>query len=41
MSHWRKRNPPATRFNAYLSRWAIGVAALLGALILLSLYQHA
>jgi hypothetical protein len=41
MSHWRKRNPPATRFNAYLSGWAIGVTALLGALILLSLYQHA
>jgi hypothetical protein len=40
MSHWRKRNPPAARFNAYLSGWAIAFTALLGTLLMLSLHQH-
>jgi hypothetical protein len=41
MSHWRKRNPPASQFNAHLSGWAIAFTALVGTLILLSLHQYA
>jgi hypothetical protein len=38
MPHWRKRNPPASRFNAYLAGWAIAVA--LGTLVVLSIRRH-
>jgi hypothetical protein len=36
MAHWRKRNPPASRFNAYLTGWAVAISVLLGAMLLLS-----
>jgi hypothetical protein len=41
MAHWRKRNPPASRFNAYLAGWAFAVSVMLGTLLLLSLHGHA
>jgi hypothetical protein len=41
MSHWRKCNPPASRFNATLARWSIVFCAMFGALIVLSLHGHA
>jgi hypothetical protein len=41
MSHWRKRNPPASTFNAYLARWAVAFSVLFGTLMLLSLHGHA
>jgi hypothetical protein len=42
MSHWRKkRNPPTSQFNAHHSCLALVLTALVGALILLSLHQHA
>jgi hypothetical protein len=41
MSHGRKRNPPASRFNAYVSGWAIAFTALLAVLLALSLHQYA
>ena len=33
MSHWRKRNPPASQFNASLMRWSISFSIVLGALV--------
>jgi hypothetical protein len=30
MAHWRKRNPPAYRFNAYLKGWALAFSASFG-----------
>jgi hypothetical protein len=41
MSHWRKRNPPATRFNGYIYRSAIAFSALAGMLLLLSIHGNA
>jgi hypothetical protein len=38
MAHWRKRNPPASRFNAYFAGWAFAVSIMLGTLVLLSLH---
>jgi len=40
MAHWRKPNPPASRFNAHLARWAFAFSVLLGTLALLSLRGH-
>jgi hypothetical protein len=40
MAHWRKRNPPASRFNAHLIRWAFAFSIVLGTLALLSLRGH-
>ena len=40
MAHWRKPNPPASRFNAHLARWAFAFSVLLGTLSLLSLRWH-
>jgi hypothetical protein len=36
MAHWRKRNPPAARFNAYLTGWALAFSVLLVTMLLLS-----
>ena len=41
MSHWRKRNPTASRFKTYLFSLTIAIAALFGTLIFLSLHQRA
>jgi len=41
MAHWRKRNPPASRFNAYLARWGFVFSVLLGTLLVLSIHGHA
>jgi hypothetical protein len=38
MAHWRKRNPPAARFNAYFAGWACAFSVLLGTLLVLSLH---
>jgi hypothetical protein len=38
MAHWRKRNPPASRFNAYLAGWAFTLSVVLGTLVVLSLH---
>jgi hypothetical protein len=40
MSHWRKRNPPASRFNALLAGWSIAFFVVFGALVALSLHGH-
>jgi hypothetical protein len=40
MSHWRKRNPPASQFNAYLKGWAVAFSVLLGTMLLLSRHGH-
>jgi hypothetical protein len=40
MAHWRKRNPPASLFNAYLASCAFALSVVLGALWLLSLRGH-
>jgi hypothetical protein len=36
VAHWRKRNPPASRFNRYLAGWAFTVSVVLGTLVILS-----
>jgi len=41
MSHWRKRNPPASQFNPLLAGWSIAFSFLIGALLVLSLHGHA
>jgi hypothetical protein len=41
MSHWRKRNPPASQFNASLAGWSIAFSVFIGALVVLSLHGHA
>jgi hypothetical protein len=38
MSHWRKRNPPASRFNAVLAGWSIAFFVVFGTLLALSLH---
>jgi hypothetical protein len=40
MSHWRKRNPPASHFNAALARWSFVFSVIIGALVVLSLHGH-
>lgn len=40
MAHWRKPNPPASRFNAQLARWVFVFSVVLGTLALLSLHGH-
>jgi hypothetical protein len=40
MSHWRKRNPPASQFNASLAGWSIAFSVFIGALVVLSLHGH-
>ena len=40
MTYWRKRNPPATRFNAYLIGGALLLAAMVGMLVVLSIHGH-
>jgi hypothetical protein len=41
MPHWRKRNPPASRFNAYLVGWGFAFSIVLATLVILSLHGHA
>jgi hypothetical protein len=38
MSHWRKRNPPAARFNAFLAGWSIVFSVVFKVLVALSLH---
>jgi hypothetical protein len=38
MSHWRKRNPAASQFNAYVAGWTFAFSVILGTLMLLSLH---
>jgi len=38
MAHRRKRNPPASRFNAYLAGWGFALSVALGTLVVLALY---
>jgi hypothetical protein len=40
MSHWRKRNPPARRFNAYLTGAVFAFSIVIGTLLILSLHGH-
>jgi hypothetical protein len=40
MSHWRKRNPPASQFNASMARWSIAFSIVFGTLVALSLRGH-
>jgi hypothetical protein len=40
MSHWRKRNPTASQFNAYVAGWTVAFSVILGTLMLLSLHGH-
>jgi hypothetical protein len=36
MAHWRKRNPPASQFNAYLAGWTVALTVVLCTMLLLS-----
>jgi hypothetical protein len=36
MAHRRKRNPTGSRFNAYLARCALLLAAVLGTLVIVA-----
>jgi hypothetical protein len=38
MTPWRKRNPPASQFNAYVIGWVLAVSVILGTLVMLSLH---
>jgi hypothetical protein len=38
MAHWRKRNPTASQFNAYLAGWTVAFSVIFVTLILLSLH---
>jgi hypothetical protein len=40
MAHWRKRNPPASRFKRHLAGWAFAISVVIGTLVLLSLRGH-
>jgi hypothetical protein len=40
MAHWRKRNPTASQFNAYLAGWTVAFSVIFGTLILLSFHGH-
>jgi hypothetical protein len=40
MSHRRKRNPPASLFNAYLVGWGFAFSIVLGTLVILSCMAH-
>jgi len=41
MAHWRKRNPPASQFNAYLAGWGLAFSILFGTLLVLSMHGRA
>jgi hypothetical protein len=41
MAHWRKRNPSAAHFNAYVARLGFAFSIMLAALFLLSIHGHA
>ena len=36
MAHWRKQNPPASRFNAFLARGALLLTAVIGTLVIVA-----
>jgi hypothetical protein len=38
MAHCQKRNPPASRFNAYLKGWALAFSVLFGTIFALALH---
>ena len=40
MAHWRKRNPPASQFNAYLAGLGFAFSIVLGTLMFLTLRGH-
>jgi hypothetical protein len=40
MAHWRKRNPPGARFNAYLKGWVLAISVLFGTIFALALHGH-
>jgi len=38
MAYWRKPNPPASKFNAYLAGWTVAFSVIFVTLMLLSLH---